>query len=104
MHEGIEKLIHYTEAYTFTRFAAKKRPISAFKFIIYFAGHERSLTQIKFNAEGDLLFTCSKDNVINVWFSHNGERLGTYAGNNGSVWTLDVDRTPSFFFRSLERF
>jgi translation initiation factor 3 subunit I len=39
-----------------------------------------------------------------VWFSHNGERLGTYAGNNGSVWTLDVDRTPSFFYCSLERF
>lgn len=54
-------------------------------------GHERSLTQIKFNAEGDLLFSCSKDHVINVWFSHNGERLGTYDGHNGTVWTVDVD-------------
>ena len=54
-------------------------------------GHERPLTQIKFNAEGDLLFTCSKDYAINVWFSHNGERIGTYDGNNGSVWTVDVD-------------
>lgn len=63
---------------------------------ILLQGHERSLTQIKFNAEGDLLFTCSKDNVINVWFSHNGERLGTYAGNNGSVWTLDVDPESRF--------
>lgn len=54
-------------------------------------GHERSLTQIKFNREGDLLFSCSKDHVINVWFSHNGERLGTYDGHNGSVWTVDVD-------------
>ena len=57
-------------------------------------GHERSLTQIKFNADGDLLFSCSKDHVINVWFSHNGERLGTYEGNSGSVWTVDVDRAP----------
>lgn len=55
------------------------------------AGHERSLTQIKFNSEGDLLFSCSKDHIINVWFSHNGERLGTYEGHNGTVWTIDVD-------------
>ena len=55
------------------------------------SGHERSLTQIKFNREGDLLFSASKDLIINVWFSHNGERLGTYEGHNGSVWTIDVD-------------
>lgn len=55
------------------------------------SGHQRSLTQIKYNKEGDLLFTCSKDSVINVWYSHNGERLGTYDGHNGSVWTVDVD-------------
>ena len=55
------------------------------------AGHERSLTQIKFNQEGDLLFSSSKDHIINVWFSHNGERLGTYSGHNGAVWTIDVD-------------
>ena len=54
-------------------------------------GHERSLTQIKFNSEGDLLFSCSKDHVINVWFTDNGERLGTYDGHNGTVWTIDVD-------------
>ncbi|KAJ3550817.1 hypothetical protein NM688_g4994 [Phlebia brevispora] len=58
---------------------------------ILLQGHERSLTQIKFNREGDLLFSCSKDHVINVWFSHNGERLGTYDGHNGTVWTIDVD-------------
>lgn len=66
------------------------------KLVLYFdlvkyLGHERSLTQIKYNKEGDLLFTCSKDSVINVWYSHNGERLGTYEGHNGSVWTVDVD-------------
>ncbi|OSX57275.1 hypothetical protein POSPLADRAFT_1041770 [Postia placenta MAD-698-R-SB12] len=59
-------------------------------------GHERSLTQIKFNPEGDLLFSCSKDHVINVWFTHNGERLGTYDGHNGTVWTLDVDSQSRF--------
>ncbi|THH30046.1 hypothetical protein EUX98_g4150 [Antrodiella citrinella] len=63
---------------------------------ILLQGHERSLTQIKFNAEGDLLFSSSKDSVINVWFSHNGERLGTYEGHNGAVWSIDVDTQSRF--------
>ncbi|KAG9014130.1 translation initiation factor eIF3 subunit [Tulasnella sp. JGI-2019a] len=63
---------------------------------ILLQGHERSLTQIKFNRDGDLLFTASKDHVINVWFSHNGERLGTYGGHNGSVWSVDVDSSSRF--------
>ncbi|TFY71064.1 hypothetical protein EVG20_g1930 [Dentipellis fragilis] len=63
---------------------------------ILLQGHERSLTQIKFNREGDLLFSCSKDLTINVWFSHNGERLGTYEGHNGAVWTIDVDSQSRF--------
>jgi len=61
------------------------------------SGHERSLTQIKFNQEGDLLFSCSKDHIVNVWFTHNGERLGTYDGHNGTVWTIDVDCGYFFF-------
>jgi len=63
---------------------------------ILLQGHERSLTQIKYNAQGDLLFSCSKDHVVNVWYSHNGERLGTYEGHNGSVWTVDVDSQSKF--------
>ncbi|XP_011180318.1 eukaryotic translation initiation factor 3 subunit I [Zeugodacus cucurbitae] len=58
-------------------------------------GHERSITQIKFNREGDLLFSCSKDQKPNVWYSLNGERLGTYDGHQGAVWCLDVDWTTS---------
>jgi len=54
-------------------------------------GHERSLTQIIYNKEGDLLFTASKDHVINAWFSSNGERLGTYNGHNGTIWTIACD-------------
>lgn len=44
-------------------------------------GHERSLTQIKYNREGDLLFSCSKDKSVCVWYIDNGERLGTYEGH-----------------------
>jgi len=52
-------------------------------------GHERSITQIKYNLEGDLLFSCAKDKNPNVWYSINGERLGTYDGHQGAVWCLD---------------
>ena len=62
-------------------------------------GHDRAITQIKYNREGDLLFSAAKDKVAVVWFAANGERLGTYGtgkeggvsyGHNGSVWTIDV--------------
>ncbi|KAF7723110.1 translation initiation factor eIF3 subunit [Apophysomyces ossiformis] len=62
---------------------------------ILLQGHTRSLTQIKYNREGDLLFSVSKDKVANVWYSHNGERLGTYNGHLGSVWTVDVNSTST---------
>jgi len=52
-------------------------------------GHERSITQIKYNLDGDLLFSCAKDHHPNVWYSLNGERLGTYDGHCGAVWCLD---------------
>ena len=52
-------------------------------------GHERSITQIKYNLDGDLLFSCAKDHHPNVWYSVNGERLGTYDGHCGAVWCLD---------------
>lgn len=39
-------------------------------------GHERSITQIRYNREGDLLFSAAKDQHPNVWYSINGERLG----------------------------
>ncbi|KIW11246.1 eukaryotic translation initiation factor 3 subunit I [Exophiala spinifera] len=53
-------------------------------------GHERSLNQIKYNSDGDLLFSVSKDKVICAWFTSNGERLGTYTGHQGAIWTVDV--------------
>ncbi|PVD32708.1 hypothetical protein C0Q70_08153 [Pomacea canaliculata] len=54
-------------------------------------GHERSITQIKYNREGDLIFSCAKDSQPNVWYSLNGERLGTFNGHNGAVWCIDVN-------------
>ncbi|KAG1666670.1 Eukaryotic translation initiation factor 3 subunit I [Nymphon striatum] len=54
-------------------------------------GHERAITQIKYNREGDLLFSCAKDHTPNVWFSLNGERLGSFNGHSGAVWCMDVN-------------
>jgi FOG: WD40 repeat len=58
-------------------------------------GHTRSLTKIKYNREGDLLFSVSKDHTPTVWYSHNGERLGTYDGHNGTCWDIDVNGTTT---------
>jgi len=60
-------------------------------------GHERAITQIKYNREGDLLFSSSKDNKPNVWYSLNGERLGSFNGHQGAIWCIDVDYTTTRF-------
>ncbi|KAI3997021.1 hypothetical protein MKX01_021297 [Papaver californicum] len=59
---------------------------------ILMKGHERPLTFLKYNREGDLLFSCAKDHTPTVWFGDNGERLGTYKGHNGAVWCCDISR------------
>lgn len=53
-------------------------------------GHERPITKVKCNREGDLLFSSSKDYKTSVWYTENGERLGTYNGHKGVVWTFDI--------------
>ncbi|QPG74306.1 hypothetical protein FOA43_001632 [Brettanomyces nanus] len=58
---------------------------------ILLKGHERPLTQVKFNADGDLLFSVSKDQEASVWYSSNGERIGTLNGHKGTIWSIDVD-------------
>uniref|UniRef100_A0A6V2RRW4 Eukaryotic translation initiation factor 3 subunit I n=1 Tax=Heterosigma akashiwo TaxID=2829 RepID=A0A6V2RRW4_HETAK len=56
---------------------------------ILLKGHERSITKVLYNRDGDLIFTASKDSVPSVWYSENGERIGTYHGHVGAVWDLD---------------
>ncbi|KAF3760845.1 WD40 repeat-like protein [Cryphonectria parasitica EP155] len=62
---------------------------------ILLAGHERALTQIRYNRDGDIIFSTAKDQHICAWFSHNGERMGTYHGHQGAIWTVDVDPTST---------
>jgi len=54
-------------------------------------GHERPITFLTYNREGDLLFTCSKDGRAALWYADTGERVGTYKGHTGAVWSLDVN-------------
>jgi translation initiation factor 3 subunit I len=59
---------------------------------ILLKGHERSITVVKFNYDGDLLFTASKDHTPSMWRAENGERIGTFNGHKGTIWDLDIDR------------
>jgi translation initiation factor 3 subunit I len=56
-------------------------------------GHERPVTHLQFNREGDLLFSASKSFAPTVWWGDSGERIGTFDGHGGAVWYLDVTRT-----------
>eukprot|EP00297_Palpitomonas_bilix_P024056 CAMPEP_0113875838 /NCGR_PEP_ID=MMETSP0780_2-20120614/5157_1 /TAXON_ID=652834 /ORGANISM="Palpitomonas bilix" /LENGTH=315 /DNA_ID=CAMNT_0000861857 /DNA_START=74 /DNA_END=1021 /DNA_ORIENTATION=+ /assembly_acc=CAM_ASM_000599 len=50
---------------------------------------------VKYNKEGDIVFSSSTDSKITAWFSDSGERLGTYEGHGGKVWGFDVTRDCS---------
>lgn len=53
-------------------------------------GHERPLTQVKYNREGDLLISCAKNLYPCLWHGEDGTRIGTYEGHNGAVWTCEM--------------
>mmetsp|Transcript_19761 Transcript_19761/g.49164 ORF Transcript_19761/g.49164 Transcript_19761/m.49164 type:complete len:349 (-) Transcript_19761:37-1083(-) len=59
-------------------------------------GHERPITVVKYNHDGDLLFSASKDQVPCIWRVENGERIGTFHGHKGTVWDLDPDRFSNY--------
>eukprot|EP01118_Nematostelium_gracile_P007367 TRINITY_DN2401_c0_g1_i1.p1 TRINITY_DN2401_c0_g1~~TRINITY_DN2401_c0_g1_i1.p1 ORF type:complete len:321 (-),score=84.46 TRINITY_DN2401_c0_g1_i1:54-1016(-) len=58
-------------------------------------GHERAITFLKYNEEGDILYTASKHPSFACWRTSDGERLGTFDGHDGAVWSVDVDRKTS---------
>eukprot|EP00388_Colpodella_angusta_P001075 GDKJ01003603.1.p1 GENE.GDKJ01003603.1~~GDKJ01003603.1.p1 ORF type:complete len:347 (-),score=78.59 GDKJ01003603.1:95-1135(-) len=67
------------------------------KFTLLYS-HTRPVTQVKFNIEGDLLFTCGKDKTAAVFRVSDGFRIRSFGGenmskdksHNGVVWSLDV--------------
>lgn len=55
--------------------------------------HERPLTLVKFNSDGDFFLTCAKDGEVCLIRTENCERVGTYnpAGEKpGAVYAVDV--------------
>jgi translation initiation factor 3 subunit I len=59
-------------------------------------GHILTLgSRPRYNRDGDLIFSTAKDQIICSWYSHNGERMGTYKGHVGAIWTVDVDPTTT---------
>lgn len=55
-------------------------------------GHQRPVTFVTWNYDGNLLFTCGKDKIVCVWSSPEGELLGTYEGHNGAVWSCSATK------------
>ena len=53
-------------------------------------GHERPITIVRFNYDGDLFFSGSAESEINLWEAYTGERIGSYECK-ASVRSLDVD-------------
>lgn len=58
-------------------------------------GHERPINIVKFNYDGDLLFSGSADNKINMWESYTGERIGSFHAKT-AVKTIDIDDNSSY--------
>jgi WD40 repeat protein len=59
-------------------------------------GHNKPLTTVKYNLDGDLLFTAGKDRKANVYYADTGNRLGTYGYHKGAVWDLDPSWDSSY--------
>ena len=70
---------------------AQYQPDSETKFRPFLLqGHERPLTSVVWNRDGDIFFSSAKDKWATAWYGATGDRLGSYEGHNGSIWNLDV--------------
>jgi translation initiation factor 3 subunit I len=52
--------------------------------------HDRPVTELRFNRDGDLIFTAGKDTVANLLRS-DGSIVGVYDKHEGSIFALAVD-------------
>ena len=53
--------------------------------------HEGPITSVKYNRDGDMLFTASKTPPAMVWRTDNGMRVGSYDGEKAAISCLDVN-------------
>ena len=59
-------------------------------------GHKMPLTTVKYNADGDLLFSAAKDRKASVYYADTGVRLGSYNFHKGAVWDIDPSWDSQF--------
>lgn len=52
--------------------------------------HSRPLTMVRFNRDGDLMYSSAKDSKIFVAKSSTGELVGVFSGHQGAVYAFDV--------------
>lgn len=52
-------------------------------------GHSRPIKSIKFNKDGDLVFTGSNDRYVSLWAAESGERIGTFQ-HTAAVNTMSI--------------
>ena len=57
--------------------------------------HERPVTQVKINYDGDLLFSSSVDKKICLFYAVSGERIGTFKCQ-AAVKAMDVSRDSKY--------
>lgn len=58
-------------------------------------GHEKPITMIKFNFDGDLFFSSAAEKKINLWAAYSGERIGSYECE-GACKCIDVTTDCDF--------
>ncbi|EAR96935.1 eukaryotic translation initiation factor 3 subunit I (macronuclear) [Tetrahymena thermophila SB210] len=70
--------------------------------LIELRGHEKPVNFVKFNQDGDLLFSGAAEKRVNVWRNHTFERIGSYK-TQSAVKALDVtDDSQYLITGSLE--
>ncbi|KAF2069870.1 hypothetical protein CYY_008810 [Polysphondylium violaceum] len=57
--------------------------------------HEKPITQLLFNREGDLLFVAAKDKLVSLWYTSTGERIGSYTCG-GAVYAMGVSQNSQY--------
>ena len=62
---------------------------------IYLTGHHRPVLKVQYNADGDLLFTCSDDQTVCMYNTHLLERVGCFQIKD-SVKSIDVTKDSKY--------
>ncbi|KAL0212629.1 hypothetical protein RCL1_006255 [Eukaryota sp. TZLM3-RCL] len=64
--------------------------------VFEFKSGSRPITCVRFNPDGDLLFTATKEYMFSAWRTDNGDCLGTYHGHGGAILSLDTTSDTNF--------